>query len=91
MQDDLRNLAIAQAGYAADNAGAYSANLTSLNFTASTGVTVTVNYAGPNGWAATAVHTALPATENCGKYIQNGATAPTPIAPATASGEPKCV
>ena len=90
MKGDLRNLATAQEGYAADNAGAYSTSLTSLNFTPSTGVTVTVGYAGANGWVAEATHSALPAAEKCEMYIQNGATAPTGIDVATASGEPKC-
>ena len=90
MKGDLRNLATAQEGYAADNAGAYSTDLTALNFTPSTGVTVTVGYAGANGWVAEATHTALPAAEKCEMYIQNGATAPTGVDVATASGEPKC-
>jgi type IV pilus assembly protein PilA len=90
MKGDLRNLATAQEGYAADNAGAYSTSLTDLNFTPSTGVTVTVGYAGANGWVAEATHTALPTTEKCEMYIQNGATEPTGVDVADASGEPKC-
>jgi type II secretion system protein G len=90
MKGDLRNLATAQEGYAADNAGAYSTSLTALNFTPSTGVTVTVQTADNTGWVAEAVHTALPIAEKCEMYIQNGATAPAGIDVATASGEPKC-
>ena len=90
MKGDLRNLATAQEGYAADNAGAYSTSLTDLNFAPSTGVTVVVGYAGANGWVAEATHSALPAAEKCEMYIQNGATAPTGIDVAAASGEPKC-
>jgi type IV pilus assembly protein PilA len=89
MKGDLRNLATAQEGYAADNAGAYSTDLVALNATPSTGVTLTVGYAGANGWTAEATHSALPG-EKCEMYIQNGDTPPTGIDVASASGEPKC-
>jgi prepilin-type N-terminal cleavage/methylation domain-containing protein len=58
MKSDLRNLATYEESYAADNAGSYTANQTDLGFTASTGVTVTID-AGPP-WSATATHGQLP-------------------------------
>jgi type IV pilus assembly protein PilA len=91
MKGDLRNLATAQEGYAADNAGAYSTDLDSLNYTPTTGVTITVGYAGAEGWVAEATHVALPdAADKCEMFIQNGDTEPTGVDVATASGEPKC-
>jgi prepilin-type N-terminal cleavage/methylation domain-containing protein len=90
MKGDLRNLATAQEGYAADNGGAYSTDLVALNFAPSTGVTVVPALDGTNGWYATATHTALPAAENCAMFYTNDGVAPAGAAPATASGEPKC-
>ncbi len=98
MKGDLRNLATAQEGYAADNGGAYiaggpvlgPASIAALNYAPSTGVTVTTGLDGTNGWYAVATHSALPAAENCGMFYTNDGVAPAAAAPATASGEPKC-
>ncbi len=96
MKGDLRNLATAQEGFAADNAGAYfsgtatgPAAIGTTSYAPSTGVTVTVT-TDANGWQADATHPALPATESCEIFIQNTDTKPAGVTIATASGEPKC-
>jgi prepilin-type N-terminal cleavage/methylation domain-containing protein len=98
MKGDLRNLATAQEGYAADNGGAYLAmpatvgpnNFANLNYAPSTGVTVTATLDGTNGWYAVATHQALPIAENCAIFYTNDGVKPAGADPATASGEPKC-
>ena len=95
MKGDLRNLATAQEGYAADNAGAYftgtatgPAQMGTTGYAPSTGVTVTAA-TDANGWYATATHGSLPAGELCAIFISNGTTESGSTI-ATASGEPKC-
>ncbi len=98
MKGDLRNLATAQEGYAADNAGAYRAmtatlgpaQFAALNYAPSTGVTVTASLDATNGWYAVATHSALDVAENCAMFYTNDGVAPAGAAPALASGEPKC-
>ncbi len=56
MKSDLRNLITAQEAYYVEN-DTYTATLGDLtDFTASQGVTVTINAADANGWDATATH-----------------------------------
>jgi len=95
MKGDLRNLATAQEGYAADNAGAYFAGtsigpaaIAATGYAPSTGVTVTVTQ-DPNGWQADATHAAAPG-KDCEIFIQNGTAQPAGVTIAQASGEPKC-
>lgn len=81
MMSDLKNLAHQQEVYHNDNF-TFSDDLTALQAIQSEGVTVTVNEADGNGWAATAVHSGVP-TEQCGIYhgdasAANGAPASQP-------------
>lgn len=96
MKADLRNLASAQEGYAADNEGAYASGtatgpgvMTELGYAPSSGVTVEVTkYA--SGWSAVASMAATP--RKCGMFISNSnpPAAPGGTNPATSSGEPRC-
>jgi len=87
MKGDLRNLATAQEGYAADAGGAYLTGGTEpAGYAPSTGVTVTTA-AATNGWAATAEH-ASASGKKC--YFFIGDAAPTGYPTGTVSGEPKC-
>jgi type IV pilus assembly protein PilA len=83
MKSDLRNLVTAQESYFADNV-TYTSNSANMNYSASTGVTVTPGAATGTGWNATAKHNAT--TKTCGIFV-GGAAAP--IAGAN-EGEPKC-
>ena len=83
MKSDLRNLATAQEGYAADNNGVYASSLAAIPFTPSSGVAITFANVAP-GWGATATYS--PATaKTCAIYVNQ-----TAVAPATNEGEPKC-
>lgn len=97
MKGDLRNLATAQEGYAADNGGSYvsgtvlgPAALPGLAYGPSSGVTIEAA-ATANGWSAIASMTAHTANK-CGIFIDNGdpPTPPGGANPASSSGEPKC-
>ena len=83
MKSDLRNLVTAQESYFADQVS-YTTATTALNYTPSTGNTVTIGAATGTGWAATAKNNAT--TKTCGIYV--GSAAP-PIAGQN-EGEPKC-
>jgi len=83
MKSDLRNLVTAQESYFADQVF-YTTSTTAINFSSSTGVTVTIGTANGTGWNATAKHNAT--TKTCGIYV-GSATAP--ITGAN-EGEPKC-
>ena len=83
MKSDLRNLVTAQESYFADNVS-YTTATTALNYTASTGNTVSVSAANGTGWAATASNNAT--TKTCGIYV---GTATAPISGQN-EGEPKC-
>ncbi len=96
MKGDLRNLATAQEGYAADNAGDYRggtvtgpAVMEGLSYSPSSGVTVEVT-ALARGWSAVATMAATP--RKCGMFIDNSEppAAPGGTNPALRSGEPKC-
>src|SRR4051812_13911300 len=65
MKSDLRNLLNAEESVFSDSAR-YSANLTSLNFKASTGVTPPVIVTYPGAWVATNGHTQIPVNVVCG-------------------------
>ena len=83
MKSDLRNLVTAEESYFADQVS-YTTSTTAINFSNSTGVTVTVGTANGTGWNATAKHNAT--TKTCGIYV-GSATAPINGAN---EGEPKC-
>ena len=94
MKSDLRNGATAQEGYFADNQVYLSGTASNLagvatplaalgNFVPSAGVTITFTAAAGTGWTASTSHSAT--TRTCSIFI-----GPTPLAPATVEGEPKC-
>jgi len=88
MKSDVKNLASQQEIYYADNY-AYTTSTTALAFTNSEGVTVTIA-ASTSGWAASATHSALGASEGCAIYYGT-ATAPTVgTATPSAPGEVAC-
>ena len=83
MKSDLRNLVTAQESYFADNVS-YTTATAALNYTASTGNTVTITAASGTGWSATSTNNAT--TKTCGIYV---GTATAPISGQN-EGEPKC-
>jgi type IV pilus assembly protein PilA len=83
MKSDLRNMVTAEESYFADQVS-YTTSTTAINFTPSTGVTVTIGSANGTGWAATASHNAT--SKTCGIYV---GTATAPITGQN-EGEPKC-
>jgi prepilin-type N-terminal cleavage/methylation domain-containing protein len=88
MKSDIKNLASQQEIYYSDNY-AYTTNTTDLAFTNSEGVTVVIA-ASTSGWAGSATHSALGATEGCALYYGT-ATAPTVgAATPSAPGEVAC-
>jgi len=96
MKSDLRNLAAAQEGYAADNGGAYASGtvtgpgvIAGLGHSPSSGVTLEVT-ALSDGWSAIASMTTTP--RRCGMFVSRTEppTAPGGANPAMTSGEPKC-
>jgi prepilin-type N-terminal cleavage/methylation domain-containing protein len=80
MKSDLKNLASQQEIYYSDNY-AYSGSSTALGFVQSNGVFVTISNVGTTGWAASATHQALTASEGCGIYYGSAAAPSTPVAP----------
>ncbi len=70
---DLKNLATFQELHHND-AYTYSTSLSTLNYEPSSGVTITINEATGQGWAATAAHAGL-ITDHCGIYQGNAAAA----------------
>ena len=83
MTSDLRNLVTAEESYFADQVS-YTTSTTAINFTPSTGVTMTITAATGTGWSATTSHNAT--TKTCGIYV-GSATAPIS---GQNEGEPKC-
>jgi prepilin-type N-terminal cleavage/methylation domain-containing protein len=83
MKSDLRNLVTAEESYFADQVS-YTTSTTAINFTPSTGVTMTIGAATGTGWNATTSHNAT--TKTCGIFVGSAA------APITGQneGEPKC-
>ena len=84
MKSDLRNVITAEESYFADQVS-YTTGLAAINFTPSTGVTLTITGATGTGWSATTSHNAT--TRTCGIYV-GSATAPIT---GQNEGEPKCV
>jgi prepilin-type N-terminal cleavage/methylation domain-containing protein len=86
MQSDLRNLAAQQEIYYSSNNYQYASSTTALDVAPSQGVSIVV--AGTTtGWAATAGHQALAATQLCTIYSGSNAA----VAPATTPGVIACV
>ena len=73
MMSDLKNLAVQQEVYHNDNF-TYASDPADLGFAQSEGVTVTVNEATGDGWAATATHQGA-SGEQCGVYHGSAAAA----------------
>ena len=73
MKSDLKNLASLQEIYH-NTAFSFSNSLTVVGASVSDGVTITINEATGQGWAATASHAGLTA-EHCGLYQGNAAAA----------------
>lgn len=86
VQADLRNLSSAQELYYA-NQSQYTTDINALNFSSSDGVTVSVNQATLQGWAATATHDGLTARQ-CGIYY--GTASAAQAVPATTAGAVAC-
>jgi prepilin-type N-terminal cleavage/methylation domain-containing protein len=78
VQSDLRNLSVSQEAYHTEHI-TYTTNLGDLEFSLTSGVTITVNEANAQGWGATATH-AGDATIQCGIYV--GSASPSAGAPA---------
>ncbi len=74
MKSDLKNLATYQEIHH-DVSFTYSTSLSTLEMVETSGVTITINEATGGGWAATAVHAGLEASEHCGIYQGNAAVA----------------
>ena len=84
MKSDLWNLATAEEAFFYDSS-TYTNNLTAMNnFSASTGVSLTVNEATAKGWSATA--SSANTTHKC--YLFSGAA--TPVGSATTEGRISC-
>jgi prepilin-type N-terminal cleavage/methylation domain-containing protein len=87
LKTDLRNLVTAQEAYLADAGTYYNGPVPAagLQFTASSGVTLTITEASASGWAAAATHAGAPGW-TCAVFV-GGATPP---APATDDGLIAC-
>jgi len=87
VKSDLHNVALQQESYFHKNM-AYASSISALtDFATSPGVTITIKWAGNDGWAATGVHTSLPG-EQCGYFT--GPAAAGIASPAVNEGEVKC-
>ena len=83
MQSDLRNMVTAQEAYFADNA-TYASTTTNLNFTQSTGNSITMTAGTRTGWSATAANFAT--TKTCAIFVGNA----TPPITGQIEGSPQC-
>ncbi|MGI9077465.1 MAG: type IV pilin protein [Gemmatimonadaceae bacterium] len=85
LKTDLRDLAIAEEGYAYENQS-YSSDTAALKFSTSKSVALTFVTATPSGWSATTTHiNASPVT--CGIFV---GSSPPPLAATTAEGQIAC-
>jgi prepilin-type N-terminal cleavage/methylation domain-containing protein len=75
MKSDLKNLASQQEIYYSDEYS-YSTSAANMGFVSSDGVTISISDGNATGWAASAIHSALAASEGCGIYYGTGITAP---------------
>jgi len=94
MKDDLRNLAMAQEAYAADNGGAFmpqnsrvTTTMQHHGYAPSREVTVNIEEPGPGSWSATATHERVP-LRICGIFV--GGSPPGPPNPAADPSDPAC-
>jgi prepilin-type N-terminal cleavage/methylation domain-containing protein len=86
MKQDLKILANHQEIYFSKNLIYADDPALIADFQASTGVTITVNYAQTDGWAAVATHAGVPS--QCGLFMGNALAAD--AAPATQAGVVEC-
>jgi prepilin-type N-terminal cleavage/methylation domain-containing protein len=84
IKSDLKNLATAQEAYLFDNA-TYATALATLNYSASDGVTLTIEEATAGGWSGTATHP-LSHPLKCAIFLGTAAA----VAPATKEGVMHC-
>jgi prepilin-type N-terminal cleavage/methylation domain-containing protein len=84
LKSDLRNLSASQEDYFYYNE-TYTPDLSSLNFDATKGVTLTIVEASPRGWSARTTHPAA-APLTCAVFYGDAAL----VAPATAEGQVAC-
>ena len=92
MNADLRNLATQQEIYFSDPQNqTYAGNPVAIaNFVTSPGVAAVITQAATTGWAATAAHAGLNASQTCAVYYGTVTTVPSPAATAgvvTCTGE----
>jgi prepilin-type N-terminal cleavage/methylation domain-containing protein len=87
MKSDLRNLAVAEEAYSADNNMYYAGVIpnAALIYNPSSGVTVTITEGTTSGWGATAAY-AVGTLRTCAIFYGNAS----PPAPATAEGQVAC-
>lgn len=86
MMSDLKNLAVQQEIYH-NTSFTFSSDQDDLGFTESEGVSVQINEADGDGWAAQATHQGAP-SESCGMY--HGDASPANGAPATEESLIQC-
>ncbi len=84
IKSDLKNVATAQEAYLFDN-GIYADATAKLNFTATSGVTITIGEATTGGWSGTSTHP-LSWPLKCALYMGTAA----PLAPAVSEGLMNC-
>lgn len=92
MNADLRNLATQQEIYfSSPQNQTYAGNTAAMvNFVTSPGVSATITTAAATGWAATAAHSGLTASQTCAVYYGTVSTVPNPASTAgvvTCTGE----
>jgi hypothetical protein len=75
MENDLKNIQLAQESYADGHAGQYAATLADLNQALDNGVTVTLSNVTPAGYTATATNTGVRGTQ-CVLTIGTGRETP---------------
>ncbi len=85
MKADLRNLVTAQESYLADYRTYAGDGDPKLQYTSSSGITVTIQDESGSGWGATANHTGT--SKVCAVFYGSGAKV---LPPATQEGEPAC-
>ena len=88
LKSDLKNLASQEEIYYSDNY-TYSTVAATLGFVASSGSTMVISEGTAVGWAGTATHLGLAATEGCSLYYGVVTTVPTLGGP-TQAGEVAC-
>lgn len=84
LKSDLKNLSTAQESYFYDNE-MYASDLSALNLTPSSGVTMTITEGDGRGWSGTTTHPAA-SPQTCAVFYGQAAA----VAPATDEGQVAC-